>query len=192
VGRPRTFDEDTAIDRAMDTFWRKGYRGTSPQDLTDAVGIGKGSLYNAFSSKRALFGLALDRYRDQQAGLVEELLARPGPVKDRLRAALHLMIDMNVADPDRRGCLAVNTAAELAGEDAQAARQVGQMFERTADAFGVAIRAGQAAAEIDGDLDAEAVATHLLTTLVGIQLLSKTATDPDRLKRAVDVALAPL
>ena len=176
----------------MDTFWRKGYRGTTPHDLTDAVGIGKGSLYNAFGSKRALFGLALDRYRDQQAGLVEELLSQPGPIKDRLRAALHLMIDLNFADPDRRGCLAVNTAAELAGEDAQATQQVARMFERTTEAFRAAIEAGQAASEVDAGLDAEAVATHLLTTLVGVQLLSKTAADPERLKRSVDIALAPL
>lgn len=189
MGRPRTFDEDVAIDRAMDTFWRKGYRGTTPQDLSDAVGIGKGSLYNAFGSKRELFGLALDRYRDQQAVLVDQALANDGPVKDRIRAALFLMIDMNFADPDRRGCLAVNTAAELAGEDAQATVQVARMFERTGSVLRAALVSAQIGGEIDADVDVEATAMHLLTTLIGLQLLSKTATDPQVLKRAVDVAL---
>lgn len=192
MGRPRKIDEDTAIDRAMDLFWRQGYRGTSPQDLVDAVGMGKGSLYHAFGSKRELFGRALDRYRDQQAILVDEALARPGPVKERIANALSLMVDMNAADPDRRGCLAVNTAAELAGFDEDATDRVRAMFERTASTFLDAIRTAQVAGELRDDLDPEAVATHLLTTLVGIQLLSKARMDPSALKRSIAIALAPL
>lgn len=176
----------------MEIFWRKGYGATTPQDLVDAIGIGKGSLYNAFGSKRALFELALRRYRDRQAKTVEELLNEPGPVKQRLKAALSLMIEANFADPDRRGCLAVNTAAELAGSDARATDQVREMFERTAGAFRAAIQAGQVTGEIRADLDADAAATHLLTTLVGLQLLSKTATRADHLQQAVGLALAPL
>lgn len=191
MGRPRTFDEESAVDRAMDLFWRKGYRGTTPQDLADAVGIGKGSLYNAFGSKRELFALTLDRYRDQQAVQVDQALEGPGSVKERIAAALELLIDMNFADPDRRGCLAVNTAAELAGFDEDATERVRAMFERTANTFLDVIRAGQASGEISRDLDPEALATHLLTTLVGVQLLSKTSRDPELMKRSVQLALAP-
>ena len=176
----------------MDVFWRQGYRGTTPQDLIDAVGIGKGSLYNAFGSKRELFRLALDRYRDQQAILVDEALETPGPIKERLASALELIIDLNYADPDHRGCLAVNTAAELGGFDLAATDQVRAMFERTTGVFLAAIRLGQASGELNKENDPEAVATHLLTTLVGVQLLSKTAIDPERLKRSVALALAPL
>lgn len=192
MGRPRTFDEDIAVDRVMDVFWRKGYRGTTPQDLADAIGVGKGSLYNAFGSKRELFTRALDRYRDQQAVLVDQALQAPGPIKERIATALELMIDMNFADPDRRGCLAVNTAAELAGFDEDATERVRAMFERTAGTFLDVIRVGQASGEIRRDLDPEALATHLLTTLVGVQLLSKTSRDPVVLKRSVQLALTPL
>ena len=192
MGRPRTFDEDVAVDRAMDVFWRQGYRGTSPQDLADAVGVGKGSLYNTFGSKRELFTRALDRYRDEQAVLVDQALAAKGPIKERIARAMELMIDMNFADPDRRGCLAVNTAAELAGFDEDATERVRAMFERTTIAFHDVIRIGQASGEIGRDLDHEALALHLLTTLVGLQLLSKTTRDPQVLKRSVHLALAPL
>ncbi|NEA32587.1 TetR/AcrR family transcriptional regulator [Streptomyces sp. SID13031] len=192
MGRPRTFEQDVVVDRAMEVFWRKGYRATTPQDLIDAVGIGKGSLYNAFGSKRELFRLALDRYRDQQATLIDEMLAAPGPVKQRLASAMELVIDLNFADPDRRGCLAVNTAAELAGSDLAATDQVRAMFERTTEVFLAAIRLGQASGELRKENDPEAVATHLLTTLVGLQLLSRTSGDPERLKRSVALALAPI
>jgi TetR/AcrR family transcriptional repressor of nem operon len=192
VGRPRTFDEDIAIDRAMDVFWRQGYRGTTPQDLADAVGVGKGSLYNAFGSKRELFTRALERYRDKQAVLVDQALEAEGPIKERIARAMELMIDMNFADPDRRGCLAVNTAAELAGFDEDATDRVQAMFERTTRAFQDAIRIGQASGEIGRDLDPYVLALHLLTTLVGLQLLSKTTRDPEMLKHSVQMALAPL
>ncbi|MDE3206595.1 MAG: TetR/AcrR family transcriptional regulator [Acidobacteriota bacterium] len=192
MGRPRTFDDETAVDRAMDVFWRQGYRGTTPEDLARAVGVGKGSLYNAFGSKRELFARALDRYRDVQAVLVDQVLDAEGPIKDRIARALALVIDMNVADPERRGCLAVNTAAELAGFDDDATERVEAMFERTARAFGNAVRMGQTSGEIRGDLDPDALALHLLTTLVGVQLLSKTTRDAETLKHSVQVALALL
>ena len=180
------------VDRAMEVFWRKGYRGTTPQDLIDAVGIGKGSLYNAFGSKRELFRLALDRYRDQQAIQVDQALAAPGPIKERLAFALETIIEMNFADPDRRGCLAVNTAAELAGFDEAATDQVRAMFDRTSGVFLEAIKLGQASGELRKENAPEVVASHLLTTMIGVQLLSKTATDPELLKRSVALALAPL
>lgn len=64
MARPREFDEEQALDRAMDVFWRKGYQGTSTDDLMEAMGIGRGSFYNAFGSKRDVYLRTLDRYLD--------------------------------------------------------------------------------------------------------------------------------
>lgn len=192
MGRPPTFERDEVIDKAMDLFWRQGYRATTPNDLVDTLGIGKGSLYHAFGSKRELFSLALDRYRDQQAVLIDRALAEPGPIKDRIIAAMRLIIELNTTDADRRGCLAVNTAAELATVDEDAGERVRAMFERTTGAFTDAIRAGQASGELRTDLDADAVALHLLTTLVGLQVLTRTTLDLERLARSVEVAVAAL
>ena len=76
-GRPREFDVDLALDRALEIFWRQGYEGASLPDLTRAMGINRPSLYAAFGNKEELFRKALDRYAEGQAGYVEESLQEP-------------------------------------------------------------------------------------------------------------------
>ncbi|MFA1550701.1 TetR/AcrR family transcriptional regulator [Actinomadura chokoriensis] len=192
MGRPKQFDPDVAVERAMDVFWRKGYAATTPQDLVDEIGIGKGSLYNTFGSKHALFERALARYRDSQAAWLAELLDHPGSAKDRLRGALVALVDLDLSDRDRRGCMAVNTAAELASSDAGTADIVRNMFARTESAFRATVEEGQRAGEIDGGRDGEAVAAWLLATVIGMRVMAKTAEDATQLRRVVDAAMEAL
>ncbi len=158
----------------------------------DALQIGKGSLYHAFGSKRALFERALTRYRRYQDDAIAAALDRPGPVRDRIRAGLTFLVETNFGGVQPRGCLAVNTAAELAGADEGAAAQVLRSFERTESAFRAVLEEGRRTGELDADLDPAATASLLLATTVGIQLIARTATGPDRLHRIVDAALAHL
>ncbi|MCX5380585.1 TetR/AcrR family transcriptional regulator [Streptomyces sp. NBC_00091] len=192
MGRPKQFDPETAVEQAMQVFWRQGYAATTPQDLVDALGIGKGSLYNAFGSKHALFELALRRYRDKQAQALVELLGGDGPAKERLRGALRLLTEMDLTDPDRRGCMGINTAAELAGADAVASELVRRMFDRTEEAFRALVEEGQRSGEIAPGRDARAVASMLLSTLIGLRLLGRLAEGPERLDRVVDATLDSL
>jgi TetR/AcrR family transcriptional regulator, transcriptional repressor for nem operon len=189
VGRPKQFDVDVAVEQAMGVFWRKGYASTTPQDLVDALGIGKGSLYHTFGSKHALFELALRRYRDGVAASLIELLERPGPVKERLRGTLRMLAEMDLADPGRRGCLAVNTATELAGTDESATRLVQRMFDRTEAAFQAVIEEGQRAGEIDVGRDARAIGSLLLNTTIGMRVVAKTSEGPERLDRVIDALI---
>ncbi|MCD9145743.1 TetR/AcrR family transcriptional regulator [Streptomyces albireticuli] len=192
MGRPKQFDPDVAVEHAMDVFWRKGYAGTTPQDLVDAIGIGKGSLYNTFGSKHALFERALRCYHDSQAVALIEMLDEPGPVKARLRKTLEFLAEMDLADPDRRGCMAVNTAAELAGTDQVATELVQRMFARTEDAFRALIEEGQRSGEIAPERDPAALGSLLLNTVVGLRLLARVTESPDRLVRVIDATVGSL
>ncbi|MFG3247894.1 TetR/AcrR family transcriptional regulator [Streptomyces sp. NPDC048187] len=192
MGRPKQFDPDVAIEQAMDVFWRKGYAGTTPQDLVDALGIGKGSLYNTFGSKHALYERALRRYRDSQAAALVALLGEGGPVKARLRGALEFLVDMDLADPDRRGCMAVNAAAELAATDEVATELVQRMLDRTEGAFRALIEEGRRSGEIAPDRDPVALASMLLNTVVGLRLMARVAEGPDRLVRVIDATVDSL
>ncbi|NUU26036.1 MAG: TetR/AcrR family transcriptional regulator [Streptomycetaceae bacterium] len=193
MGRPKQFDPDTAVERAMGVFWRKGYAATTPQDLVDEIGIGKGSLYNTFGSKHALFERALARYRDEQAATLVALLEDPAdPPKERLRSALRMLVMLDIADPDRRGCLAVNTATELATSDDGAAETVRRMFARSESAYRVAIEDAQRAGEIDAAKDPRALAGLLLATAIGLRVMAKVADGPDELLRIADAAVDAL
>ncbi|MFC4507708.1 MULTISPECIES: TetR/AcrR family transcriptional regulator [Streptomyces] len=189
MGRPKQFDPDAAVEQAMQVFWRQGYGATTPQCLVDALGIGKGSLYNAFGSKRELFDRALRRYLDLQNSAVTEVLEGSGPVRERLRKALHFIAQTDLADPDRRGCLGLNAAMEFGRTDESVTVQVQGMFDRMEGAFRALIEEGQRAGEIDAGRDAKALASMLLNTVNGMRLTARVESVPDRLLRVIDTTI---
>lgn len=190
MGRPRSFNLDTAVEQAMETFWTNGFSGTSPANLADALGIGKGSLYNTFGSKRRLFDKALDRYDQAGVELLAEMLGRPGTVKERIRAFMTFLVDSDLDAPQRRGCLAVNTAIELAGRDDKATRAVRRMQWHTESALTGALEAARRNGEISEEIDPRALAEFLMNTISGLRVMTKTAEDPRALYRIIDTALA--
>ena len=189
VGRPKEFDPDAAIDQAMEVFWSQGYDATTPQCLADALRIGKGSLYNTFGSKRELFELSLSHYLDLRAAALKTWLEDAGPAKQRLRQALHFLIETDLGSPERRGCLATNSAVEFGCGDEAVANQVLGLFARTESAFQALIERGQRDGDIRPELDARAVASMLLNTITGMHVLARIEPGSDRLLRVVDATL---
>ncbi|MEV4036301.1 TetR/AcrR family transcriptional regulator [Streptomyces umbrinus] len=187
MARPKQFDPDIAVEQAMEVFWRKGYAATTPQDLVEALGIGKGSLYNTFGSKHALFEQALNRYIDIRLRVLSELMEGPTPVKGRLREALGFMADEGV-----QGCMIVNTAGELAGTDEAAVRTVRRDFDLAEAAFRALIEEGQRSGEINPQRDPVALGSLLLNTMVGLRLLARIDAGPDRLYRVIDATIDSL
>jgi TetR/AcrR family transcriptional regulator, transcriptional repressor for nem operon len=192
MARPFEFDPDVAIDRAMEVFWQKGYAGTTPQDLLDAAGIGKGSFYNHFKSKHNLFELCLHRYKKSQADALVQFLKLPGSSRQRLQAALEQLIRFDLEGPVRKGCMAVNATAEVSTSDESAARIVRDMFDRTEAAFVQLVREGQAAGEFRTDIDAPTLASLLFTTVLGLRIAGLIADKPERLQRTIDAMVRVL
>jgi TetR/AcrR family transcriptional repressor of nem operon len=192
MARPKNFDPGVAVERAVEVFWRKGYAATTPQDLVDALGIGKGSLYNAFGSKHALFERALCHYRDSQLVTLEETLEAPGPAKERLRAALGFIAEIDLGMPERRGCLAVNTVAECAGTDKEAAEIVRRMFDRTELFFRATLEEGQRSGEIAPNRDPVALSGMLLNAALGLRVMALVSDGPDRAAMVIDTTIDSL
>jgi AcrR family transcriptional regulator len=189
MGRPKNFEPDVAVAQAMETFWSNGYAGTSPADLAEATGVGKGSLYHAFGSKRELFGRALDLYGRAGSELTDAYLNEPGTAKERIRAYLVLLVETDLSGPVRRGCLAANTALELGGRDEEALRAVRRMTDETIRLFAERIRRGQREGDVAPEVDADAQAHFLMNTIVGLRVMAQTHEGP-ALRGIIETALA--
>src|SRR5437588_8135669 len=106
LGRPRAFDRDQALGRALDVFWRNGYEGASLSDLTEVMGINPPSLYAAFGNKEELFRKALDRYMEKRHEVLRDVLARP-KARDAIAALLTGTADSLTDKSTPTGCLLV-------------------------------------------------------------------------------------
>lgn len=192
MARPREFDEDQVLTAALETFWEHGYEATTLGELTERMGLQKGSLYGAFGDKRQLYLAALGRYQAEgQAALARELGAEPSP-----RAALERffadLIDRCCARGGLRGCLCVNAAVELAPHDEEVARGLRRHSERMEALFQDLIERGQARRELPAALEPRAGARFLYTFLFGLAALAKTRPGRARLEESVRVALGAL
>jgi len=188
IGRPRGFDADAALDRALQVFWQKGYEGTAISDLTAAMGINRPSLYAAFGTKEELFRKVMDRYVEGPAGYAYRALAEPTAraVAERLlRGAIDLLTDP--ATP--RGCLLVQGALAC-GEESEAVRR--ELSSRRV-AGEAELRERFKRAIADGDLSANespaALARYLVTLLDGLAVQAVDGASRRDLDRVAEVAL---
>ena len=192
MSRPKAFDPTTALARAMDLFWAKGYEATSVQDLTDHLGIGRASLYATFGDKRNLYLQALEHYRTNEATGLAELLASADPVLPAIRTVLEQAVSDAVDVRPSRGCLAVNAAAEVAPHDAEVCTLVDRTLGDIETALHDALVRAQANGELPTDRDARALASFVACTVNGIRVTGKARPDRDRLGDVVDVTMAAL
>jgi TetR/AcrR family transcriptional repressor of nem operon len=186
------FDQDAALARAMDLFWRQGYEATSVQDLVCELGVSRSSLYATFGDKDRLFQTALQRYCRAEAGPRHDLLHGDGPVLAAVRELLEGIAAAPAVHPDRRGCLVVNAAMERVPADATTATAVAAQLGRFEEALLGALAHGQARGELDHDQDARALARFLVTVVQGMRVVGKAATDPRMLDDVVEVALGAI
>ena len=189
MARLKAFDEDRALDLAVDCFWSRGYEATSVRDLADSMGIGGASLYNTYGDKRALFVRSLERYANRSMReRIARLEANRQP-KEAILAFLAEIIDRSVADPDRKGCLLVNSALDVAPHDAEIGKAVGDYLGEIRAFFRRNIEAARKAGQVPRRLDTEAVSGHLLGVLLGIRVLARTGAKRKLLESVAQPAL---
>jgi TetR/AcrR family transcriptional repressor of nem operon len=192
MARVREFDTEAAVAAAMTAFRRKGYEGTSVQDLVDATGVGRGSLYAAFGSKEGLYRAALDCYRVRYALPLIEELGGGRPVRELIRGILVALVDEIVRDGDRKACLVVGAATERAAHDPKVAEQLRTTTGSLEDALAAALAKAQEDGQVSDARSARDLARFFVTTIQGLRVMG--SIDPDRraLMTAVEVALDAL
>jgi TetR/AcrR family transcriptional repressor of nem operon len=192
VARTKEFDPDTALQKALELFWERGYEATSMTDLVRHLGIARASIYATFGGKHDLYVKAFERYLQTRDPLVVEALSQPGPALPAVRALVEVYAKESLCDEHRRGCMVVNAAVELMARDPQVARRVEASWDSLETALTSALTRARAQGEISAGKDPRTLARFLLVMMQGIRVLGRAHPDPGRLRDATAQALAVL
>ena len=191
MARPREFDETTVLEAAMNCFWAQGFEQTSVRDLAEQMGITGASLYNAFGDKRALYRQAFVHYLAQT---VRDRVARLDklPPAQAIRTFFDEIIERSMDDEQRRGCMLVNAALELAPYDPEFQQLVAEEMIFIETFFRRCAEGGQKDGSITDTLSADELAKLLLSVLLGIRVLARTRPQREVLEGAANAVLGLL
>lgn len=187
-GRPRSFDRDVALDKAIQLFWRQGYEGTSVRDLTDELGITSPSLYSAFGSKEQLFSEAVDTYDGKYGGFIEAAVQE----EPTGRAAAVRILREAPARYTRRGlpagCLVTRGDAGTAERDVLDRMRV--LRESKVAALAARLREDAAAGTPATDVDPEALARYVFAVLGGLEQMARDGRGRSDLRAVAETAVS--
>ena len=190
--RPKEFDPEVALDKAMHMFWHKGYEGTSMEDLLSAMDLNRGSLYDTFGDKRALFLKVMDRYC---LGMMSErfaMLDQPGPALETLTQFITGMMEAALADPERRGCLVANTVMELAPHEKDIGARLATALKGMEERFFRVLTRAKKQGELSPEKDPRALGRFLTTMMQGTIVMIKAGTPAEAVRQTVKTGLSML
>ena len=188
-GRPREFDMDAALDAALLVFRERGYHAASLAELGAAMNLTVGSIYKAFSDKRAIFLAAFDRYTGIRSGELNRRLEPARSGLDKVRAMLAFYADSSHGPEGRLGCLVVGSITELSLFDAEMADRVTASLRRVKVQLRDFIKMGQSDGSVSANIDPEASASLLLSLVQGFRVVGKTGRTQAEMMAAVDEAM---
>ncbi|KKL37351.1 TetR family transcriptional regulator [Burkholderia contaminans FFH2055] len=189
-GRPRSFDKEAALDRAMEVFWRLGYEGASMADLTAAMGIASPSLYAAFGSKEALFRLALEHYSATEGREIWGGVEQAGSAHDAVRNYLMDTARVFTRRSKPAGCLIVLSALHPAERSDTVRQTLIAMRERTVENLRERLRQGVATGEIAAQANLDAIARYYVTVQQGMSIQARDGASRRDLEAVAQAALA--
>jgi TetR/AcrR family transcriptional regulator, transcriptional repressor for nem operon len=192
MARPKQFDPQVALERAMEVFWRQGFEATTVQDLVAGMGINRASIYSTFGDKHQLFVAALDHYAQSAGRELIDLLEGAGPADEVLRRAMAQVVDWQAGDETPLGCFVTNSAMELCARCPETSDKVNASLARLEEAFRALVERGQASGQISDAKSPDDLARFLCVVTQGLVVLGKARVERGALEQAVEVALTAL
>jgi AcrR family transcriptional regulator len=196
-GRPRAYDPDAALARAVDAFWDAGFAATSLDDLSAATGMNRPSLYGAFGDKQALYGKAFDLYRARTREALAKALSGGYPLRIALSKVYDTAISIYLSgDSGARGCFIIGTAVAQAVTDPDTRAALADALREIDHAFAARIARAQRGGELSADADPAKLAKLASATLYSLTIHARAGEGRSALKAiagaAVDVICGPL
>lgn len=188
-GRPREFDADAALDKALHVFWERGYEGTSLADLTEAMGINRPSLYAAFGNKEELFRRALNRYLDKGPGAAKRE-ALEEPTARAVVERLFKCVATSLTDPaNPRGCLSVQGALTCGEASESIKQELNRRRSEGEQALCQRLERAKAEGDLTSDADPAALARFVSTVIQGMSVQAAGGASREDLLLVADMAL---
>lgn len=171
AGRPREFDRDEALEKAMQLFWSGGYEATGMASLCREMELGSQSVYNCFGDKESLFADALERYGRTRLQPIVERLRAPGSALENIGAVLDMWSE--AAMSQSKGCLMANSIAEIGMREPRLSKALGRMLGRMEDAFYEALQRAADVGELPSNRDPRTLARFITTLGQGLATVVK-------------------
>lgn len=192
MARSKAFNKEVVLDKAVEVFWAKGYEATSIQDLVDAMGIQRGSLYSAFGSKQQLFLKSLDRYGEEVVKKLLEILgSKPSAIESIELFFAELAEHLITAGP-LRGCLVTNSAIERGLSDEATKQKVLYLLNAIEKGFHQTLLRAQKNREIAKDHNLTSLAEYLASSIQGLLVVGKVCSERSVLESINQITLSVL
>lgn len=192
MARPRNFNEQDVLRKAVNLFWRQGYKATSMEDLIQVLGISRASLYDTFGDKHQLYLRALSEYDKDANEEVTTLLGAERPAPEAIRALLEAAVASSTGTARQWGCFMVNSLIELAPHDEDVALVVARQQRHLEEQLLKVLVRGQAEGTIARHYEPAALVAFIFNTITGVRALGKTQSSPATLRAVVDIAMNTL
>jgi AcrR family transcriptional regulator len=188
MGRPREFDLNAALDRAIEVFWRNGYEGASVAELTEAMGVSPPSLYAAFGNKEGLFRQALNRYLDERVGYWDTAFKAP-TARSAVEQLLHGCVNFLSQECNPPGCLFVRSAASCSEAAEEIRRELSARRAEGEARLRERLQRGKSDGEIPSDFDPADFARYIMTVVEGMSVQAATGARRHELQKVAELAL---
>jgi TetR/AcrR family transcriptional regulator, transcriptional repressor for nem operon len=177
MSRAKDFVVDEVLDKALAVFHKQGYSATSMQDLVDAMGINRFSVYASFGSKDGLFLAALKRYLQWDGAQFLRVASHACSAKEAIVEILNLTVTLISEDKERKGCFLVNSAIELSALPYGAANDVMRGMGATQELLEILVQRAQQEKDISPEHDSRHLAAALLAGIIGMRVLGRAGTE---------------
>ena len=187
-GRPRSFDRDLALEKAMRVFWEKGFAATSMTDLTTAMGIAPPSLYAAFGSKEDLYAEALDLYDQRARTLTEDIYSQGPSLRDQIEASLRLSARIDGKDVPT-GCMVMMACEQSSELSEELQDRLSDKRCRGTDMLKDRLKRAVETGELRADADVEGLSQFYSVLQRGLALSGRVGIEPDDMETAIAKAM---
>jgi AcrR family transcriptional regulator len=187
MARPKEFDQDKALHKAIHLFSQQGFAATSTDELMRVMDVGRQSMYDTFGDKRALFLRALETYVNESVNNICDVLETPGPALAAIRSALVSFAerkDLSSAE----GCMGINAVCEFGQRDTDVSQIVREAARRQRAVLVDVLNQAKSQGKLSGDVDLDSLADFFESTLAGIRMAAKAGKSRQALRNIAAIA----